>query len=75
MGDVTTKDFGETFTPQQTLLNALEFADDMEMVIVVIKNKDRYMNTAMSTATSLEQIGLLAMAQFKLMQQVRDNDD
>ena len=63
MGKLTTATFGnEISTPQQMLIDAMEHADQDEIVIVVALDKKGEVHTSWSTGTSLTRLGMLTTA-------------
>ncbi len=69
--NIVSKHFGDEYTPEQTLLGALELAHEMETVIVIAVDKENNVRIGSSTGGSLEKIGLATIAQSRLIEAAR----
>lgn len=70
--NVVSKHFGDNYTPEQTLLGALELADEMQTVIVVAVDNESSVRIGSSTGGSLEKIGLATIALQRLIEAARE---
>lgn len=78
--NVKSADFGTRSTPEQKLLKALEYADDIKSVIIVtrtIGDADDDVHTLWSNEDYLTLVGMLDMAKdgIKAMSKRRDDID
>lgn len=61
--------FGNRHTPQQTLLDALSIADELDFVVVVVRFKeDNGVTAGWSDSSMLEKLGLLTLAQYEILE-------
>lgn len=72
MGSVQAKDFGGKLNPKQILIESLNDADKMDVVIVVYMDKDDYILMSTSSGSGLKKIGMLDMAKDLVKQSLKD---
>lgn len=71
---VISEKFGDNYTPEQLLLNALEYAEEFETLVLIGLDKDREVRMGSSTGSSLDKIGLVTIAQAQMVTQARDTE-
>ncbi len=59
---VETAAFGSKKSAKQVLIDAIQHSDDAQGLIIVMKDKDGYINSSWSDGSGLERIGLLQVA-------------
>lgn len=72
---VTTHSFGDRHTPQQVLIDALEQADDMQVVVIVYLDKEDFIHSGWSDGSSLKRIGMLETVKSSILESQDEPDD
>lgn len=68
MGKLGAALFGGKRNPQQTVINAVDIAQDAEIAVVVIKTKDGYIDTGWSDGCLTSRLGMLDLAKRQMIQ-------
>ena len=66
MSNIKTIPFGNKHTPEQTLLDALNSAEDAECIVIVQMTKDGYVETSWSNGSLAMRLGMLDMAKVRM---------
>jgi len=72
---VHTAAFGGKRTPKHTIISALEDAEDAQLAIVVLLDKDGYVMSAWSDGSCLKRLGLLEIAKQRMVDTLREDGD
>jgi len=65
--NIKTAAFGDKRTPTQVLISAQQDAENYDCVVVVVLDKDGYVDSAWSDGSALKRMGMLDVAKVRMM--------
>jgi len=71
---VVTGKFGSELSPNQILINALEFADDMDCLVVAFTNKEGSISSGWSSSPVTSRLGLLDLAKLMMIESISNEE-
>jgi len=74
MSNLETAQFGNKHAPEQTLIDVLSNIDGAKVVVVVMLDKDDYVQTSWSDGSMLMRIGMMDVAKIRMLEAGQEDE-